>query len=91
MEELTIAIIFDAITKLGATGVLIVGIWAFITGRIWPKEQVERALEAQREMGEKTAELISKTVCEEISNGVKKGISEGIVEGYLKINNREAS
>jgi hypothetical protein len=88
MEEITLAVIGDFVTKLGATGVLIVGLWAFLRGFVWPKNMVEKTLEAQQKAAEQSAIIIAKTINEELSNGVKKGMVEGIAEGYLKINDR---
>ncbi len=88
MGELTFSDALGAVVDLGLTGFLLVSVWLFIRGKIWPKEMVDKALEAQAEIAQKNSELISKKICEELSEGVKKGISEGIAEGYFKINDR---
>lgn len=90
LEELALSDVLGAIVDLGLTGFLIVSIWLFVKGKIWPKEMVDKALEAQSEIAQKNSELISKQICEQLSEGVKKGISEGIAEGYIKINSRDA-
>ena len=38
----------EIITKLGVTGVLIVNVWLFIKGKIWPEAMVEKTIEAQQ-------------------------------------------
>lgn len=80
----------EIIKDLGLTGGLILGIWALITGRIWPKSMIDKTIEAQQKASEKTAEILSQKICEEISSGVAGGVERAIIRGYLKINNKEA-
>ncbi len=83
MELSTVA---DIILDAGLIGVLIVGLWAFFKGHIWPKEMVEKTLEAQQKAADSTAEILGTKITAELSNGIRKAMVEGIAEGYLKIN-----
>lgn len=76
----------DIILDAGLIGVLIVGLWAFFKGHIWPKEMVEKTLEAQQKAADSTAEILGTKITAELSNGIRKAMVEGIAEGYLKIN-----
>lgn len=62
------------------------GLWAFFKGHIWPKEMVEKTLEAQQKAADSTAEILGTKITAELSNGIRKAMVEGIAEGYLKIN-----
>ena len=61
-------------------------IWAFVTGKLWPKEMVDKTLEAQQKACESSAEIISHTICEKMANGIADGMERGISKGYLKVN-----
>jgi hypothetical protein len=78
--------IASLVSGFGATGVLILGIWAFMTGKLWPKEHVDKVIEANQRIAETTAEIMSKEICEKIAKGVEDGIAKGIATGYLQIN-----
>ena len=78
--------IADLILNAGLLGGLIVAIWAFVTGRLWPKEMVDKTLEAQQRAAEASAQIISQTICDKLANGVADGMERGIAKGYLKIN-----
>lgn len=84
MEDPTtiVGLILDA----GLVGVLILGLWAFFKGHIWPRNMVEKTLEAQQKAAEASAEIISTKITTELSSGIRKAMVEGIAEGYLKIN-----
>ena len=76
----------EVITELGVIGVLIMGIFAFIKGKIWPEKMVEKMLEAQRVAAEQSAKTIASELGEKMKNGVAEGMEQGIARGYLKIN-----
>lgn len=78
------------VSGLGSTGVLIVGIWAFLTRKIVPEKSHEEALDIERKASERAAEIIGKELCEKLSEGVQKGIAQGIAEGYLKVNDSKS-
>ena len=86
MELSTVA---DLILNAGLLGGLIVAIWAFVTGRLWPKEMVDKTLEAQQRAAETTATIISQQICDKLANGVADGMERGIAKGYLKINGND--
>ncbi len=83
MELSTVA---DIILDAGLIGVLIVGLWAFFKGHIWPKEMVEKTLEAQQKAAEASAEILGTKITEGLSNGFRDAMVEAIAEGYLKVN-----
>lgn len=87
MELSTMA---EFILDAGVIGVLILGIWAFMTGKLWPKEMVDKTIAAQQESSEKTAEILSQVICEKMANGVADGMERGIAKGYLKINGSDS-
>jgi len=76
----------ELITELGIIGVLIMGIVAFVKGKIWPEKMVDKMLEAQRIAAEQSARIIAAEMGEKMKNGVAEGMAIGIVEGYLKVN-----
>ena len=86
MEGITLAILGDFVVKFGSTGVLMIGLWAFLTRKIIPEKSHEEALEIERKASEQAARIISTELCEKLSEGVRKGMANGIAEGYLKIN-----
>lgn len=77
------------VTDAGVIGVLVMGIWGFVTGKIWPKEMVEKALQHQRETSEITAKVIATELCEKMGTEISNGIEQAIVRGYLKINSKD--
>ncbi len=74
------------ISGLGATGVLIVIVWAFFTRKIISEKSHEEALLIERIASERAAKIISTEICERIETGLSSAIENGIVRGYLKIN-----
>lgn len=78
----------EVITELGVIGVLIMGIFAFIKGKIWPEKMVERMLEAQRVAAEQSAIIIAAEMGEKMKNGIAEGMEQGIARGYLKVNSK---
>ncbi len=90
MGELSFSEVLSAIKDLGLTGFLIVSVWLFIKGKLWPVDMVDKALDAQSDLAQKNSELLCKELGKEVAQGVKNGIAEGIAEGYLKINNKDA-
>lgn len=85
-ETLSVFDLASIISGLGTTGVLIVGIWAFLTRKIVPEKSHIEALEIERIASERASKIISKELCEKIESGVASGIERGIVRGHLKIN-----
>jgi len=79
----------DVITELGVIGVLIMGILAFIKGKIWPEAMVNTMLEAQRAAAEQSAKIIATEMGEKLKNGVAEGMEQGIARGYLKVNSKK--
>ena len=80
----------ELITEFGIIGVLIMGILAFIKGKIWPEAMVEKMLESQRLTAEQSARTIAIELGEKMKNGVAEGMAIGIAEGYLKINSKKS-
>lgn len=78
----------ELISKLGATGVLIVGIWAFIKGKIWPEAMVEKTIKAQQEAAEQSAKIIATELGDKMRDGIAQGMEQGIARGYLKVNTK---
>ena len=62
------------------------GLWAFFKGHIWPKEMVEKTLEAQQKAADQSAKILGAEITEGLSNGFRKAMIDAIAEGYLKIN-----
>ncbi|TET82452.1 MAG: hypothetical protein E3J37_07230 [Anaerolineales bacterium] len=83
MDDLNL---FELITELGIIGVLIMGILAFVKGKIWPEKMVDKMLDAQRIAAEQSAKLIASEMGEKMKNGIAEGMEQGIARGYLKIN-----
>ena len=83
MDDLSLV---ELITELGIIGVLIMGILAFVKGKIWPEKMVDKMLDAQRIAAEQSAKLIAAEMGEKMKNGIAEGMEQGIARGYLKIN-----
>ncbi|NOR90109.1 MAG: hypothetical protein GQ524_07620 [Anaerolineales bacterium] len=80
--------IIDTLTRGGALGVMAVGLWAFLTGRIVSQKSHEESIADQKEIAKLVAESMGEAICTKIESGVAKGMKEGIAEGYLEINGR---
>ena len=76
----------DLILDAGLIGVLILGLFGFFKGHIWPRDMVEKTIAAQQKAAEQTAEILGTKITGELSDGIRKAMVEGIAEGYLKIN-----
>lgn len=81
----------ELLLDYGPLGVMAVGLWAFIKGKIIPYQMHQEAIEALKENSEANVKLLAKEIGESIEDGVARGIKQGIVEGYLEVNNRGAS
>jgi len=79
----------EVITEFGVIGVLIMGIVAFLKGKIWPEAMVNKMLDAQRESAEMSAKTIASEMGDKIKNGVAEGMEIGISRGYLKVNTKK--
>lgn len=84
-EEIGTGTIIDTLTKTGAIGVMAVGLWAFLTGKIVSQKTHEESVENQKEIAELVAINMGESICKEIKNGVAEGMKQGIAEGYLEI------
>jgi len=80
---------FEIITQFGVIGVLVMGILAFLKGKIWPEAMVNKMLEAQRESAEMSAKTIASEMGDKMKNGVAEGMEIGIARGYLKVNTKQ--
>ena len=79
----------EVITEFGVIGVLIMGIIAFLKGKIWPEAMVEKTIEAQKEAAEQSAKIIATELADKMKNGIAQGMEQGIARGYLKVNTKE--
>lgn len=79
----------DVITELGVIGVLLMGIWAFLKGKIWPEAMVNKTIKAQQEAAEQSARIIASELGDKMKNGVAEGMEQGIARGYLKVNTKK--
>ena len=79
----------EVITEFGVIGVLIMGIIAFLKGKIWPEAMVEKTIIAQRESAEQSAKIIATELGDKMREGIAQGMEQGIARGYLKINSKE--
>lgn len=86
MEEVGAKTIIDTLTDAGAIGVMAVGLWAFLTGKIISQKSHDETVADQKEIAKLVAESMGESICSKIENGVAKGMSQGIADGYLKIN-----
>ena len=77
------------ITDFGVIGVLIVNIWLFIKGKIWPEAMVDKMIKAQQVAAEQSAKIITSELVDKMKEGVAQGMEQGIARGYLKVNNKE--
>ena len=78
--------LLDTLTRGGAIGVMAVGLWAFLTGKVVPKKVHEDSVADQKEIAKLVAESMGEAICKDIRNGVAEGMKQGIAEGYLEIN-----
>lgn len=79
----------EVITEFGVIGVLIMGIVAFLKGKIWPEAMVEKTIKAQQESAEQSAKIIATELGDRMRDGIAQGMEQGIARGYLKINSRK--
>lgn len=86
MEELGTGTIIDALTDAGVIGVLAVGLWAFLSGKIVSQKTHEEAVENQKEIAKLVAVNLGEAISKDIKSGVAEGMKQGIAEGYLEIN-----
>ena len=85
-EELGPVTIIDTLTNAGAIGVMAVGLWAFLTGKIVSQKTHEDSIEDQKEIARLVAVNLGEAISKDIKNGVAEGMKQGIAEGYLEIN-----
>ena len=85
-EELGTGTIIDTLTNAGAIGVMAVGLWAFLTGKIVSQKTHEDSIEDQKEIARLVAVNLGEAISKDIKNGVAEGMKQGIAEGYLEIN-----
>lgn len=78
--------IIDTLTRGGAIGVMAVGLWAFLTGKIVSQKSHEESVADQKEIAKLVAQTMGESICKDIKNGVAEGMKQGIAEGYLEIN-----
>lgn len=91
-EEIGVVPILDTLTRGGAIGVMAVGLWAFLSGKVVSQKTHEESVADQKEIAELVAKNLGETICKDIKNGVAEGMKQGIAEGYLEINgNRDST
>ena len=74
------------ILDFGVIGVMAVGLWAFLTGRLISQKTHENELKTQEKASEMASKIISQELCTKLEEGVASGIERGIVRGHLKVN-----
>ena len=86
MDGETVTSIVQVIEGVGVLGLLVLIVVAMYKGWVWPKENVDKMLDAQRDAAEQSAKIIASEMGEKMKNGVAEGMEIGISRGYLKIN-----
>ena len=71
--------IFSAISDLGTIAVLVIGLWLFFTGKIWPEKHVEKLM-AEYSAGQEQ-------LCEKIVTKIESAVQNGIVAGIFEARN----
>ncbi len=79
IDTMTLADIVQIISGLGATGVLTVGIWLIIKGKLLPREYVDE-MKAHTEAQTK---LFAKEICEGLADSTEKSIEIGVQKGVV--------
>lgn len=85
-DDIGTGTVIDVLTNAGAIGVMAVGLWAFLTGKIVSQKTHEDAVENQKQIAELVAVNLGESISKNIKNGVAEGMKQGIAEGYLEIN-----
>lgn len=77
--------VIEYILDFGAIGVMAVGLWAFLTGRLISQKTHEAELNTQEKASEMAARIISNELCDKLEENVATGIERGIVRGFLRV------
>ena len=80
IDTMTLADIVQIISGLGVTGVLIVGIWLMIKGKILPRAYVDEMKLHAETQTKLLGQEIGKTIVEGTENAVKEGVVAAVKE-----------
>jgi len=87
--------VISILPDLGSLGIMTVFLYLFWTGGIVSKKTHESALERERQIAEKTAEIIASKLCTKLDelpkaleDATARGTERGIGRGMMKINGK---
>lgn len=80
MDPTTIQIIKDGGLVVGA----LVLAWAMMKGMLWPKNMVDKVIDAQQKAAEQSAKIIATEIKEGMQTAVTNGISIGLAKAYTE-------
>jgi hypothetical protein len=70
------------IADTGTLGVLIVAVWAFVTGKILPASVVKDQMDAINK-------LASDTLTKTMSEAIKEAVKQGFMEAFYEVNKKD--
>lgn len=90
--------IIQLLPDLGSLGIMALFLYLFWTGGIVSKKTYENAIEMEKRIAEKTAEIIANRLCEKLDELPKaleeataRGAERGVGKGILKLNGGDNS
>ena len=90
IDTMTLADIVQIISGLGVTGVLIVGIWMFIKGKILPRDVVDEILRHSDSQTKLLAEELRRGFVQSVEKAAEAGAKEGVIAGLEHVNGGKA-